>query len=139
MSVARDLSSKLERLRKDCQQLEIHRRLSLDEFLENRAIQSDISYLLLTTFQNALDIGSELLEILHLPQPDDEAGVFAMLAGEEILSQVCVSQLTAMQGLCRFLSQQYGEIDPQWIYQTVQVNLVGLNQYAQQVQTHLDQ
>jgi uncharacterized protein YutE (UPF0331/DUF86 family) len=139
MSVMHDISTKLERLRKDCRQLETHRQLSLEEFSGNPAVQDDACYLLFTTLQGALDIGTGLLGVLGLPRPDDEAGVFTLLAEEEVLSQVCVSQLTAMQRLCNSLSQQYEEIDPQWVYQTLQVNLVGLNQFAQQVQAFLDQ
>ncbi len=138
MSIARDLPSKLVRLRKDCERLEAHRRLSLEEFLGKPTVQGDSCYLLITTFRGALDVGSGLIETLGLPQPSDEAGVLALLAEQEVLSQTCVSQLTAMQRLCTSIVQDYEEINPQWVYQTLQVNLVGLNEFLSQVQTYLD-
>lgn len=139
MSALGGISSRLQRLEKDCEQLETRRQLSLDEFLQNPAVQNDTCYLLFTTCQAALDIGTQLLGTLGQPKPDSEAEVFALLAEEEVLSETCVSQLTAMQGLCDSLSQQYEEIDPQWVYQTLQVNLDGLNLFAEQVQAYLDQ
>jgi uncharacterized protein YutE (UPF0331/DUF86 family) len=138
MSIASDLPSKLERLSKECQRLEAHRQLSLKEFLASPTIQGDTCYLLITTFRGALDIATGLLDDLGLPQASDEADVLALLAEKEVLSQICVSQLTAMQGLCTSLFQHYEEIDPQWVFQTLQVNLVGLNQFVAQVQAYLD-
>ena len=138
MSIAPDLPSKLERLSKECQRLEAHRQLSLEAFLASPTIQGDTCYLLITTFRGALDIATALLDTLWVPQPGDEAGIFAQLAEKEVLSQVCVSQLTAMQGLCTSIFQQYEEIDPQWVYQTLQINLDGLNEFVAQVQAHLD-
>jgi uncharacterized protein YutE (UPF0331/DUF86 family) len=139
MSIVSDLPSKLERLSQECQRLQDHRRLSLEEFLASPTIQGDTCYLLITTFRGALDIATGLLDTLGSPQPDDEAGIFARLAEKEVLSQVCVSQLTAMQGLCTSIFQQYEEIDPQWVYQTLQVNLDGLNEFVAQVRAYLDQ
>jgi len=138
MSIASDLPSKLARLSKECERLQAHRRLSLEEFLAKPTIQGDSCYLLITTFRGALDVGSGLIETLGLPQPSDEAGVLALLAEQEVLSQACIAQLTAMQGLCTSIFQQYEEIDPQWVYQTLQVNLAGLNQFVAQVQAYLD-
>ena len=42
------------------------------------------------------------------------AGVFALLAAEEVLSEASVSQLTAMQGLCSAVSERY-DIDVETI------------------------
>jgi uncharacterized protein YutE (UPF0331/DUF86 family) len=138
MPIVIDISSRLERLTRDCQRLESYRQLNLEEFLANSAVQDDTAYLFCTTYQNALDIAIGLLSRLRLPRPVAEVNSFALLAEEEVLSESCVAQLNAMQGLCDALSQQYGEIDPQWIYQTLQVNLAGLNQFGQQVQAFLE-
>jgi uncharacterized protein YutE (UPF0331/DUF86 family) len=138
MSAAGDITSKLERLRRNSQRLEMHRNLSLEKFLDNPAVQDDTCYLLFTTCEGALEIGAELLMAVGQPKPRGVADVFALLAEEEVLSETCVSQFTAMQGLCDALSQQYAEIDPQWVYQTLQVNLIGLNQFAEQVRAFLD-
>jgi uncharacterized protein YutE (UPF0331/DUF86 family) len=119
--------------------LETHRELSLEEFLSSNTVQEETCYLLFSTCQGALDIATELLQAVGKPTPGDEDDIFAQLGAEEIVSQNCVSQLTAMQGLCTSISQQYEVIDPQWVYQTLQVNLAGLNQFAQQVQTYLNQ
>ena len=139
MSIAHDLPSKLERLNKECQRLQAHRRLGLEEFLASPTIQGDTCYLLITTFRGALDIATGLLDTLGSPQPGDEASILARLADKEVLSQACVSQLTAMQRLCTSIFQQYEEIDPQWVFQTLQVNLDGLNEFVVQVQAYLDQ
>jgi len=138
MPVVIDIPSRLERLTRDCQRLESYRQLSLEEFLANPAAQDDTAYLLCTTYQNALDIATGLLSRLRLPRPAAEVNPFALLAEEEVLSEGCVAQLNAMQGLCNAISRQYGEIDPQWIFQTLQVNLAGLNQFGEQVQTFLE-
>jgi uncharacterized protein YutE (UPF0331/DUF86 family) len=139
MSAAHDLANKLKRLRQDCARLETHRELSLEEFLGSSTIQEETCYLLFTACQSALDIAAELLQTGGKPRPGDGDDVFAQLGAEEIVSENCVSQLIAMQGLCTSISQQYEDIDPQWVYQALQVNLAGLNQFAQQVQTYLDQ
>lgn len=139
MPIARDIDKGLERLKIDCQRLAAHRQLSRTAFLEDPAVREEASYLLCTTYQTALDIATALLGRLGLAEPEDETDVFALLAQEEVLSELCVSQLTAMHGLCTALAEQYEEIDPQWIYQTLQVNLAGLNQFVEQVQTFRDQ
>jgi uncharacterized protein YutE (UPF0331/DUF86 family) len=139
MPVVIDIPSRLQRLTRDCQRLESYCQLSLEEFLANPAVQDDTAYLLCTTFQSALDIATGLLSRLSLPRPAVETHAFALLATKEVLSEGCVAQLNAMQGLCDALSQQYGEIDPQWIYQTLQVNLAGLSQFVEQVQAFLEQ
>jgi uncharacterized protein YutE (UPF0331/DUF86 family) len=138
MSATSAMPSKLELLRKDCARLETYRQLSVEEFLANSEFQSDTCYLLFTVCQGALNIGMELLDVEGQPRPSDEAAVFALLGEEEVLSETCVSQLTAMERLCDSLSQQYEEIDPRWVYQTLQVNLDGLNLFVGQVQAHLD-
>jgi uncharacterized protein YutE (UPF0331/DUF86 family) len=139
MSAKSDILFKLERLNRDCAQLNTYRHQSLEEFLANPTAQTDTCYLLFTTCQGALDIGTDVLGIQGLRRPQDEAAVFSLLAEQEVLSETCVSQLTAMQGLCDSLSQQYEEIDPRWVYQTLQVSLVGLNLFREQVQTYVDQ
>ena len=100
MCAASDISSQLERLEKDCQQLENYRKLSLEEFLENPTVQNDTCYLLCTSCQGALEIGSETLRARGLIGPASEAQVFSRLGEEKVLSEACVSQLNAMQGLC---------------------------------------
>ncbi len=134
-----EILPKLDRLSQDCERLQAHRQLSREEFLANPTVQGDTCYLLLTTLQGALNIGGALLNALGLTRPAEETGVFTLLAQEEVLPEACVSQLTAMWGLCRMLSDQYQEIDPQWIYQTLQVNLAGLNQFVQHTRAFIDQ
>jgi uncharacterized protein YutE (UPF0331/DUF86 family) len=138
MPVVIDIPSRLQRLTRDCQRLESYREFSLEEFLANLSAQDDTAYLLCTTYQSALDIAAGLLSRLSPPRPAAQVNPFALLAEGEVLSDGCVAQLNAMQGLCNALSQQYGEIDPQWIYQTLQVNLAGLNQFGEQVQAFLE-
>jgi uncharacterized protein YutE (UPF0331/DUF86 family) len=138
MSAVGGISPKLKQLEKDCARLETYRLLSPQEFQDHRAAQEDTAYLLFTSCQAALDIGAALIEGLGLPEPHSETEVFTRLAEEEVLSEGCVSQLTAMHGLCDALSQQYEEIDPRWVYQTLQVNLDGINLFVVQVQVHLD-
>ena len=138
MPAAHDIPGKLERLRRDCERLEGQRQLSRAAFLASPAVQEETGYLLLTACQRALEIGSGLLGIVGLPEPEDEAGALGLLAENEVLSQECVAQLTAMQGLCHALAQQYEEIDPQWVYQTLQVNLAGLEQFVGEVEAFLE-
>jgi uncharacterized protein YutE (UPF0331/DUF86 family) len=139
MSAPSDISSKLEHLGRDCARLETHRQLSLQEFLADTTIQEETCYLLFTAYQNALDIAARLLDVVDLPEPDRAANAFTLLGAEEVLTETCVSQLTAMDGLCTSISQQYEKIDPQWVYQALQVNLTGLNEFARQVRAYLDQ
>lgn len=139
MSAAHDIPNQLERLRRDNEGLERHCQLSREAFLESPAVQDEAGYLLLTACQRATEIGSGLLSRAGLPKAEGAAGVFTALAEGEVLSQECVAQLTAMQGLCDALVDQYEEIDPQWIYQTLQVNLAGLNQFAAEVEAILEQ
>ena len=138
MSSVSGISPKLKQLEKDCARLEAYRLLSPQEFEDNRSAQEDTAYLLFTSCQAALDVAAELIEGLGLPEPRTETEVLTRLAAEEVLSEGCVSQLTAMHGLCDALSQQYDEIDPRWVYQTLQVNLDGINLFVAQVRTHLE-
>jgi uncharacterized protein YutE (UPF0331/DUF86 family) len=138
MSATKSASDKLNQLKKDCDQLNTYGQISLDEFLANPNIQDETCYLLLTVFQDVQDIGNELLDDLDLARSGSASDVLTLLGEEEILSDVCVSQLKALQGLCTSLGQRRGEIDPQWIYQALQVNLAGLEQFADQVRTFLD-
>lgn len=139
MSTISALSSKLERLRKDCAQLEAHRQLSLAEFLIDVHVQDEACYLLFTTYRNAREIADGLLGLQGLPKPTDDANIFAFLGEQDVLSDTCASQLVAMEGFCTSLSEDYEDIDPQWVYQALQINLAGLYQFIQQVQTYLDQ
>jgi len=139
MSTSDELSSKLERLRKDCGQLETHRQLSLAEFLINVSVQEEVCYLLFTTYKNAREIAGGLLGLRGLPKPTDDTNIFAFLGEQDVLSETCVSQLIAMEGLCTSLSEHYEDIDPQWVYQALQINLAGLYQFTEQIQAYLDQ
>ncbi len=139
MSAVRGIAPKLEQLEKERERLEGYRQTSLEGFLEDPSKQEDTVYLLFTTCQRALEIGSQLLDDLGSPIPESETAVFARLADEEVLSELCVSQLRAMHGLCDTLSEQYDEIDPRWVYQTLQVNLDGLSLFVRQVQAYMDQ
>lgn len=138
MPVFGDILPKLDRLSQDCERLETHRQLSREAFLANPTVQGDTCYLLLTTMQGALNVGDALLKALGLSRPAEEIGLFALLVEEEVLTEACVAQLTAMWGLCHLLSEQYEEIDPQWIYQTLQVNLAGLDQFVQYTRTFIN-
>jgi hypothetical protein len=42
-----------------------------------------------------------------------------------------------MQGLCDSLSRQVEDLDPRWVYQTLQTNLDGLNLFVGQVQEYM--
>jgi uncharacterized protein YutE (UPF0331/DUF86 family) len=139
MSAVRGIAPKLEQLAKECGRLESYRQTSLEGFLEDPSKQEDTVYLFFTTCQWALEIGTEILDDLGSPPPRGETEIFSHLADEEVLSEVCVSQLRAMHGLCDALSEQYDEIDPRWVYQTLQVNLDGLSLFVRQVQAYLDQ
>jgi uncharacterized protein YutE (UPF0331/DUF86 family) len=139
MSTTGKLSSKLDRLRKDCGRLEQHRQLSLEEFLADVSAQDQVCYLLFTTYENARELADGLIGLRGLPKPTDEADIFAFLGEQDVLSDTCVAQLNAMEGLCTSLSEDYEDIDPEWVYQALQINLSGLYQFAEQVQAYLDQ
>lgn len=139
MSTTGKLSSKLDRLRKDCARLEQHQQLSLKEFLSNVSAQDQVCYLLFTTYENACEIADGLVGLRGLPKPVGEANTFDFLGEQDVLSDTSVSQLNAMEGLCTSLSEDYGDIDPEWVYQALQTNLAGLYQFVEQVQAHLDQ
>lgn len=134
MSARDGIQAKLERLKRNCAQLETCRQLNLESFLEDPTAQNQACYLLFTACQGALDIGTDLLSMQGLPKPDHEAAALAQLAEQDVCSETCVSQLTAMQGLCDSLSRQVEDIDPRWVYQTLQTNLDGLNLFVGQVQ-----
>jgi uncharacterized protein YutE (UPF0331/DUF86 family) len=139
MSTVSKLSSKLERLRRDCEQLEQHRQLNLEEFLVDVSAQDQVCYLLFTTYENTREIADGLLGLRGLPRPASDADIFAFLGEQDVLSDTCVAQLNAMEGLCTSLSEDFGNIDPEWVYQALQINLAGLYQFAEQIQAYLDQ
>ena len=138
MSARDGILEKLERLMRNCAQLETCRQLNLESFLQDPTAQDEACYLLSTACQGALDIASDLLRLQGLLRPADEATTLAQLAEKDILSETCVSQLTAMQGLCDSLAYEYEGIDPRWLYQTLQTNLDGLNLFIGQVQAFLE-
>jgi uncharacterized protein YutE (UPF0331/DUF86 family) len=115
-----DIAPKLERLSSDHEKLEAHRLLSREESLADPDIQAATCYLFLTAIQECIDVGAELIAILGLRKPVDNADVFVVLGEGNILPPDFVARLKGMVGFRNTLTHRYRQVDMGQVYDNLQ-------------------
>ncbi len=129
----RSIWPKLEQLEEDRERLESHRQLSHEEFLNNAIIQYATCYLFVRAIQGCLDIGTQLIAILGLRKPKDNADIFRVLAEESILPQDFAQRLTGMVRFRNILVHRYHVVDFDKVYKHLQDELDDFRVFAEYI------
>ncbi|MGQ9626375.1 MAG: type VII toxin-antitoxin system HepT family RNase toxin [Anaerolineae bacterium] len=129
---------KLERLQEDLERLESHRQLTREEFLGNDIIKYATCYLFLRAIQGCLDIGAELIALLGLRKPQNNAEIFLILGEESILPQDFIKRLVNMVGFRNILVHEYWLVDFDKVYDNLQNNLRDFPLFAQGIIAFLE-
>lgn len=121
-----DISDSLERLEK-------FKKVSKDEFLENKDSQDIVSYRLLVAIEAALNLCYHVSAKKLKKIPGEYGECFIILADAEIISRELSGELKKMARFRNMLVHRYWKIDYEMIYDIIRENLDDLRRFSKAI------
>ncbi len=127
------LISILEHLRQAIQHLEAKQKLQLEEYL-NRWDERDIVERELTkAIQSCLDCGARMIAENEWERPDDNHGIFDVLAVHEVVTAEIATDMKELTGLRNVLAHEYRRIRDDEVYRHLQSAPSVLKKFARTI------
>lgn len=132
---ADSIYAKLARLDSLLAVLEQARTRGRQALISDVHLQLEVERALQVSVQIAIDIGAHLVSELGLKPPTDYRGIFASLAGADIVDSDLAERLGDAAGLRNLLVHDYGEIDHARLWSALD-DLDDLRDFAHAAERH---
>jgi uncharacterized protein YutE (UPF0331/DUF86 family) len=133
--VVRDvIASKVEVVEDRVRRLRLYGKgLTFDSYLSDTKTKDAVERNLQVALQACIDIGKIIVKAEGYRQPEDNKGVFVVLAENRIITDASLSFLLPMAGTRNVLVHGYDKVDDATVFGVVQKRLSELEQFLRDV------
>lgn len=128
--------SRLESIREMLETLQRHRKLNLEEFLNNRDHQLASEHALYIAIQSLLDLGSHILADQGIRDITDYRDIIMKLAQAKVLPSFFAESIADMAGFRNRLIHEYQDIDPRKVYEFLQKRLGDFEEFLRYIRDY---
>jgi len=130
MSTLEVVENKISAVRKYLKILENYQDHSQQEIEESIHLRGAVERYLYLVIQATIDLASSYVTYKDLRKPTTMRESFEILAEEDIISDELTQNLTQMVGFRNIISHDYGELDYDIVYDTLQNELKNIKDFV---------
>ncbi len=118
---------------------ERYRRISEEQFLQNRDTQHMVHHAMLLSIQSAIDIATDVIAEGRLRKPFTYRETFEVLAGEGVIPEPLARDLSNLAGFRNVLVHIYWDLDLKQVYAILQHDLDVLRTFSVIMKEHVSE
>lgn len=120
------------------QRLERYRKLSLEQYIENRDAQDIVERNFQVAIQACMDMANYIVARKRLPVPENEGNVFTILGEHGVISRELATRIRGMVGFRNVLVHDYLKIDAPTVHYLLTHNLEHFYAYCNAIMDFLE-